>query len=384
MMQNNFNDINVAISKIYEKQHKESFNVRDYFNKPVLYHCERKFIAQLFTNIDQQKEDTSVVVSWGTRDIVNRIEYALINNKKYIFAEDGYFRSILHWQSADDDIISCSIMLDDLSHHFYPAPNRIEAMLNEDFVLTNKQFKRVNALIKKLQTSLISKLNFRPIYNYKLPGKFKNKILVLGQMINDFSITTNNVNNQTIFKEMIKSAIAENPRSDVIFIAHPSEPIEKYNLSEYMNVNNFHILTDNIHTLCLFKQAKKVYVCSSTTGMEALIFGKDVVVFGTPIYAGWGLTEDRNSLLQTPEFKNRRSKKRTLQELFYKLYIEYSIYMLKDKNGEQQIEDVLDYLIKERYKYFKENNILFEFNNWQRVCRQIVSFFQNNKWDKSC
>jgi len=55
-------------------------------------------------------------------------------------------------------------------------------------------------------------------------------------------------------------------------------------------------------------------------GFEALLLGKRVCCFGMPFYAGWGLTEDR---LACP----RRTRRRTLEELFAAAYLKYACYV---------------------------------------------------------
>ena len=42
----------------------------------------------------------------------------------------------------------------------------------------------------------------------------------------------------------------------------------------------------------LLDQVDCVSTITSLTGFEALLRGKDVVCFGAPFYAGWGLTTD--------------------------------------------------------------------------------------------
>jgi len=83
-------------------------------------------------------------------------------------------------------------------------------------------------------------------------------------------------------------------------------------------------------------------------GFEALLVGKEVHVYGGPCYAGWGLTIDKNKkLLQA------RTQKRTLQEVFYAIYIELQVYI--NNNGEVcEIEEFLNELKINLRKYNDE------------------------------
>ena len=59
---------------------------------------------------------------------------------------------------------------------------------------------------------------------------------------------------------------------------------------------------------------------SSLTGFEALLRGVEVVTYGMPFYAGWGLTRDRLSC-------ERRRRKLTLDELVAGALILYPVYV---------------------------------------------------------
>ena len=66
--------------------------------------------------------------------------------------------------------------------------------------------------------------------------------------------------------------------------------------------------------------ADEVHVMTSLTGFEALMRGRTVVTWGAPFYAGWGLTEDRMAV-------QRRTRRRTLDELVYLALVEYPRYV---------------------------------------------------------
>ena len=54
-------------------------------------------------------------------------------------------------------------------------------------------------------------------------------------------------------------------------------------------------------------------------GFEAALAGKRVVTFGSPFYAGWGFTEDR-------ELKVARPRQSAPLELFAAYYLDYTHY----------------------------------------------------------
>lgn len=92
-----------------------------------------------------------------------------------------------------------------------------------------------------------------------------------------------------------------------------------------------------------------LYVCTTQLGMEALICGKEVHTFGIPFYSGWGLTIDYQDC-------ERRTNKRSIEELFYIAYIMYSHYVNPDKKSGCEIEEAMDYLLRLRDEYFSKHN----------------------------
>lgn len=74
--------------------------------------------------------------------------------------------------------------------------------------------------------------------------------------------------------------------------------------------------------------------------------GKECHTFGMPFYAGWGLTIDQKHCL-------RRTRKRTLEEIFYIFYCMYTHYINPDKKCKCSLDEAIDGIIRERDEYFK-------------------------------
>jgi capsular polysaccharide export protein len=70
----------------------------------------------------------------------------------------------------------------------------------------------------------------------------------------------------------------------------------------------------------LIKGCDVVCTMTSLAGFEALLHGKQVVCFGVPFYAGWGLTDDRGDV---PE---RRAARPSLEQLIHACLIGYPRY----------------------------------------------------------
>ena len=153
------------------------------------------------------------------------------------------------------------------------------------------------------------------------------------------------------FEQMLQDAIAENPDADIIVKTHPDTKTGAGGyLTGLKQHDNVYPMTDLINPISLLKYCDKVYVCTSQFGFEALMCGKDVKVYGMPFYAGWGLTQD---LQKCP----RRTNKRSLEEIFYITYIVYTHWVNPETNSRCEIEEAIDYLIKLRGEFFKENGV---------------------------
>jgi len=80
---------------------------------------------------------------------------------------------------------------------------------------------------------------------------------------------------------------------------------------------------------------------SSLSGFEALLRGKKVTTYGSPFYAGWGLTHDH------AEFP-RRGRQRALEELAYLALVEYSHYYHPHTGNVCTPEELIDFLVQQK------------------------------------
>lgn len=88
-------------------------------------------------------------------------------------------------------------------------------------------------------------------------------------------------------------------------------------------------------------------------GFEAILADKEVITYGTPFYAGWGLTTDRHPFFNTQNAKERRLIKKTKEELFYAAYIWYTHYINPDTKQQCSIEEAIKWLKENKRKYIR-------------------------------
>ena len=169
-------------------------------------------------------------------------------------------------------------------------------------------------------------------------------MLVVDQSFADASTIYGHAD-EDIFQEMLLAAIRENPDAEIIVKTHP-DSLEQRGKREgfysgMVDTGRVRFLRRPVNPFVIFDVVDKVYVASSQMGFEAAMAGKDVVCFGTPIYSGWGFTDDRQPV-------PHRHRSRTIVEFFHYFYIWYTRYFTPDSADEASVEQVLDYIVRHR------------------------------------
>jgi capsular polysaccharide export protein len=314
-------------------------------------------------NLDLKKFDN--LVFWGIRGF-NRFKLVKDFHKKVLIAEDGFIRSILtpadkmvsENKIVDKFYLGHSVIFDDLAPHFVAKyQTRIEQKLNSNFMLSESELARSRKCIKKIVENNITKYNFQDLEIKNLPGNNDKKVLIIDQTAVDASIKYSNLLPST-YTQILQDAISENPNSDIIIKIHPDSLLSSnsalagfYN-EENTKFKNVYLYSEIVNPISLIKKVDKVYVGSSGVGMEAILCGKKVFCYGAPFYAGWGLTEDRNALFVGEFFKERRSKIRTTEEVFYIFYIWYTNYVNSKNKESCELEEIIDLIIDYRREFW--------------------------------
>lgn len=88
----------------------------------------------------------------------------------------------------------------------------------------------------------------------------------------------------------------------------------------------------------------KVYTATSQMGFEAIMLGRDVITFGLPWYAGWGISDDRHLDVKGLIAADRR-RKASIDEVFAAAYLQYCRYLNPYTKARGSIFDVIHYLV---------------------------------------
>lgn len=318
-----------------QKYLKKLINCRTLLNKDAL--SKKEMIASV-----------EVFFQWGSQLTgIKEKQQKIANNtgKPVVYLEDGFIRSVKIGLSKDPGL---SIIWDDISSYYNATKEtRLEKILNSSFILTEEEKNKVKSAINLIVKNCISKYNHSPVIDVEIGRVGHRKILLVDQRFGDMSVEMGFGSEKT-FENMLREALDRGKDYDIIIKQHP-DSITGGKKSYFNNemlaytkaLSNVFVVDFDINPYSLMKNVDEVFVCSSGMGFEALLANKKVTCFGMPFYSGWGITEDKIKC-------DRRVKKRTLEEIFYVAYILLSRYFNPDTNKVCDIEEVCEYILKNR------------------------------------
>jgi capsular polysaccharide export protein len=327
-----------ARSCLEETMERIAFLKQEYAKRPHQVHCfgvprwkrghVRPFLSRPGGRVSfyasQQKsfrkaaEEGGEIVVWAAKENSRLQTEADAAGLSLSRLEDGFIRSC---GLGSDLIAASSLVLDRTGVHFnHTRPSDIESILNEtDF--SQSQLERARWVREFIQKHGISKYNseFQPFDPKSWPVD-RTRILVPGQVDDDAAVQqgTERVRSN---RELLETVRQENPEAFVVYKIHPD--VASGNRTSSLSRHKAEELADAVITGVplneLFPRVDEVHVLTSLAGFEALMAGKEVVIYGGPFYAGWGLTRDRLSF-------PRRTRSLSLNELLAGSLLSYPMY----------------------------------------------------------
>lgn len=283
-------------------------------------------------------------IGWGRRPSSEKLrKKAIRQTLPFIALEDGFLRSY----GTGNYFPGLSLVIDYLGIYYDSTQsNELEFLLASNIdLLENRKF--LQNLKPLMKSNALSKYNHAPNMSLSfLNFNDLNRVLVIDQTEGDMSVIYGDANHQT-FLEMLTAAISENPTATIYVKTHPevTSRRKKGYLTHIQDSARIVMIRQNVNPIDLIKRMDKVYVVTSQMGFEALMCGKSVVCFGVPWYSGWGLTDDR--VKDSPAWA-RRTKKRTVEELFAAAYIHYTRYLNPFMHKRGNIMDIINWLILQK------------------------------------
>ena len=295
------------------------------------------------------------VVVWGKKATAERIK-ALVSHTgtQIIHLEDGFLRSVGLGVSGAPPV---SLVVDDLGIYYDgTTASRLERIIEEeDF--SDDEIEAATVAIGLVKKHGLSKYNnAAPLV---MKPKASRRVLVVDQTVGDMSVALGGGGKES-FDRMLAAALAENYGSELWLKVHPDVIVGKrqgfFDIDQ-LTALGIRVISDECCPMALVKEFDKVYVVTSQLGFEALLQNREVVVFGTPWYAGWGVTDDRHPGM--PTLRMRRTRNRTIHELFAAAYFRYSRYIRPATGAPGDIWDAIDWLARNKKINMETHGIFF-------------------------
>ena len=289
-----------------------------------------------------QFADSEVVVGWGHKPTAAKARsYAKAKHLPYVALEDGFLRSL---DLGVNGAAPVSLTVDPVGVYYdATGPSQIETDIREAQTwLTPEVRDRARRCLDRIVVCDLSKYNAAPsVARGWLEATYptclgKEKILLIDQTLGDASVTLG-LADESSFRRMAADARAEHPQAAFFVKTHPDVVAGKK--AGYLTaIEGMTVIAEPVAPLSFLKEFDAVYAVTSQMGFEALMLGKTVTLYGTPFYAGWGLTEDRGTAVP------RRGVARDVVTVFAAAYLKNARYVNPVTGERFELEDAIDFL----------------------------------------
>ena len=333
-----------------------------------------RYISKKVSN-DQENLNLSVLV-WGNKykDLPGTL------SKKHQISvwrmEDGFIRSV---GLGAELRRPSSLVIDHKGIYYNPQGHSdIVDQLNS-VCLSENQKKRGLNLIQQLNDLALTKYNVgidspNTLRALKQLAANKEIILVPGQFEQDQSVICSLGQIKTNY-DLLKKVRNEFKDAFIIFKEHPDLYSKTrpgaLGSEKALETADYYVTDINIHELILL--CDRVCTITSLSGFEALIRRKKVSVYGSPFYAGWGLTNDEVAF---PERKNTLS----LEDLVYVCLVDYCRCVNWETRRLTSPEFLIDQLSKERHTINKTSNSFLRSLWFSRQWRKLKYFYDSYRY----
>ncbi|EAJ8922435.1 capsular polysaccharide biosynthesis protein [Campylobacter coli] len=288
-------------------------------------------------------------------------------SNEIFLVEDGFLRSVF---LGSDLTRPFSLIIDSKGLYVDPSkPSDLEDIL-QNHIFDESLKQRAKKLITMIMQNKFSKYN--GLKHEKLNFNTNKKIILIpAQVEDDASMILGGAGFDTL--KLLQSVRAANKDAFIVFKPHPDvlsgnrkglkdkDIILKYcdEIIENVSIDSAINACDEVHTI------------TSTSGLDALLRAKKVVVYGKPFYAGWGLTQDLHHI-------SRRTRVLSLEELVAGVLILYPRYIHPKSKNLCEVELALDTMLALQKDYFSKRwlKILIDFRIFMlRKIRRIGEVF---------
>ncbi|MCV3341172.1 capsular polysaccharide biosynthesis protein [Campylobacter lari] len=264
--------------------------------------------------------------------------------KNAIFlVEDGFLRSVF---LGSDLTRPFSLIVDSKGLYVDPSkPSDLEDIL-QNHIFDESLKQRAKKLIITITQNKFSKYN--GLKHEKLNFNTNKKIILIpAQVEDDASMILGGAGFDTL--KLLQSVRKANENAFIVFKPHPDvlSGNRKGLKDKNIILKYCDEIIENVSIDSAINASDEVHTITSTSGFDALLRGKKVVVYGKPFYAGWGLTSDFHKI-------PRRTRVLSLEELVAGVLILYPRYIHPKSKNLCEVELALDIMLKMQKDYFSK------------------------------
>ncbi|EIO9601474.1 capsular polysaccharide biosynthesis protein [Campylobacter coli] len=288
-------------------------------------------------------------------------------SNEIFLVEDGFLRSVF---LGSDLTRPFSLIIDSKGLYVDPSkPSDLEDIL-QNHIFDESLKQRAKKLITMIMQNKFSKYN--GLKHEKLNFNTNKKIILIpAQVEDDASMILGGAGFDTL--KLLQSVRKANENAFIVFKPHPDvlSGNRKGLKDKSIILKYCDEIIENVSIDSAINASDEVHTITSTSGFDALLRGKKVVVYGKPFYAGWGLTSDLHKI-------PRRTRVLSLEELVAGVLILYPRYIHPKSKNLCEVELALDTMLALQKDYFSKRwlKILIDFRIFMlRKIRRIGEVF---------
>ncbi|EHZ0416184.1 capsular polysaccharide biosynthesis protein [Campylobacter coli] len=288
-------------------------------------------------------------------------------SNEIFLVEDGFLRSVF---LGSDLTRPFSLIIDSKGLYVDPSkPSDLEDIL-QNHIFDESLKQRAKKLITMIMQNKFSKYN--GLKHEKLNFNTNKKIILIpAQVEDDASMILGGAGYDTL--KLLQSVRKANENAFIVFKPHPDvlSGNRKGLKDKSIILKYCDEIIENVSIDSAINACDEVHTITSTSGFDALLRAKKVVVYGKPFYAGWGLTQDLHHI-------SRRTRVLSLEELVAGVLILYPRYIHPKSKNLCEVELALDTMLALQKDYFSKRwlKILIDFRIFMlRKIRRIGEVF---------
>ncbi|EFP0124839.1 capsular polysaccharide biosynthesis protein [Campylobacter coli] len=288
-------------------------------------------------------------------------------SNEIFLVEDGFLRSVF---LGSDLTRPFSLIIDSKGLYVDPSkPSDLEDIL-QNHIFDESLKQRAKKLITMIMQNKFSKYN--GLKHEKLNFNTNKKIILIpAQVEDDASMILGGAGYDTL--KLLQSVRKANENAFIVFKPHPDvlSGNRKGLKDKSIILKYCDEIIENVSIDSAINASDEVHTITSTSGFDALLRAKKVVVYGKPFYAGWGLTQDLHRI-------SRRTRVLSLEELVAGVLILYPRYIHPKSKNLCEVELALDIMLALQKDYFSKRwlKILIDFRIFMlRKIRRIGEVF---------